>query len=160
SLLHAPGAAAAYVLGMRHYPITPLAWFIGLALNVPFYFLLGLLGRMLWLRIRPSAAPPPAQPAAPPPPSRRPFLTPRLWLRARPAAPPPPAQPAAAPAPSRRRFLTAGLRLAGGGAVAGLGYAFAAPRWFQVTHQTFPLRGLPPSLDGLRLVQLTDIHHG
>jgi predicted MPP superfamily phosphohydrolase len=129
SLLHAPGLSAVYLLRLSGYPPTLTGWLIGLAFNVPFYFLLGMLARMLWLRVRPSAAPPPAEPAA-------------------------------APAPSRRRFLTAGLRLASGGALAGVGYAFAAPRWFQVTHQTFPVRGLPPSLDGLRLVQLTDIHHG
>ncbi len=70
-------------------------------------------------------------------------------------------RPSAEPDPGRRRFLTAGVRLACGGAVAGVGYAFLAePRWFTVTQRTFPLPGLPRSLDGLRLVQLTDIHHG
>ena len=59
-----------------------------------------------------------------------------------------------------RRFLKAGLRVAGAGAVVGLGYAFAEPRWYGVTRRTFRLRDLPPSLDGLRLVQLSDIHHG
>src|SRR5215472_3966021 len=72
----------------------------------------------------------------------------------------PPVAPASGPVPSRRRFLTTGLRVVGGGAVAGLGYAFAEPRWYTVTRRAFPIRGLPPSLDGLRLVQLTDIHHG
>jgi predicted MPP superfamily phosphohydrolase len=129
ALLHMPGASVVHALRLSRFPPTQLGWFLGLALNVPFYFLLGMLAHSLWLRVRPRPAPLPANPA-----------------------------PAAAP--SRRRFLTAGLRVAGGGAVAGLGYAFAEPRWFQVTHRTFPLRDLPPSLDGLRLVQLTDIHHG
>jgi predicted MPP superfamily phosphohydrolase len=62
---------------------------------------------------------------------------------------------------SRRRFLRTGIKVLGGGAVAGLGYALVVePRWFQVTHWVFPVRDLPPSLHGLRLVQLTDIHHG
>jgi predicted MPP superfamily phosphohydrolase len=71
--------------------------------------------------------------------------------------------PAPSPCPrlSRRRFLTGGVRIAGGIAVAGLGYGLLAePRWFRVTRLSFPVRGLPPALDGLRLVQLTDIHHG
>jgi predicted MPP superfamily phosphohydrolase len=129
SVLHSPGAAVLHAQRLSGFPPTLRAWLVGLALDVPLYFLLGLLARALWLRARPRAAPAPADPA----PNE---------------------------APSRRHFLTAGLRLAGGGAVAGLGYAFVEPRWFQVTHRTFPLRGLPPSLEGLRLVQLTDIHHG
>ena len=36
----------------------------------------------------------------------------------------------------------------------------AEPRWFTITRHTFPVRDLPPELDGLRLVQLTDVHHG
>jgi hypothetical protein len=77
------------------------------------------------------------------------WLLPSLWRR----------QPAAQAA--RRRFLRAGLRLAAGGTAAGLGYSLLVePRWFRVTHRRFPVRGLPPELDGLRLVQLTDIHHG
>jgi uncharacterized protein len=49
----------------------------------------------------------------------------------------------------------------GAAGAAGLGYALLAElRWFRVTRRTVPLRGLPPALDGLRLVQLTDIHHG
>jgi predicted MPP superfamily phosphohydrolase len=69
--------------------------------------------------------------------------------------------PSSGPRLARRRFLTGGLRLAGGIAVAGVGYGLLAePRWFRVSRRRFPVRGLPPALDGLRLVQLTDIHHG
>jgi predicted MPP superfamily phosphohydrolase len=87
------------------------------------------------------------------------FLGRALWaLTYRPRPPP---APAAEPAPSRRLFLKAGLQLAGGGAAAGLAYALVGePRWYTVTHRPFPIRGLPASLDGLRLVQLSDIHHG
>jgi predicted MPP superfamily phosphohydrolase len=42
--------------------------------------------------------------------------------------------------------------------VAGWGF-FAEARWFEVTRRTFPVKGLPPELDGLRVVQLSDIHH-
>jgi predicted MPP superfamily phosphohydrolase len=125
-ILLAPGLTAARLLGAG-YSYTPRAWLIGLALNVPLYFLLGVLGRALWPRRRPAVEP---------------------------------AAPAAPAAPSRRRFLTTGLRLVGGGAAAGLAYGFVEPHWYTVTRRTVPLRGLPPSLDGLRLVQLTDLHHG
>src|SRR5262249_24905009 len=58
---------------------------------------------------------------------------------------------------SRRRFLVA----AGSGAAAGLGYALGfETRRFLVTRRTVSLRGLPRALDGLRSVQITDIHHG
>jgi predicted MPP superfamily phosphohydrolase len=79
-----------------------------------------------------------------------------LWLRygTRPTSP-------EVAVPSRRRFLIRGAQVAGGGALAGLGYALVAePRWFEVSHRIVPLRDLPESLAGLRLVQLTDIHHG
>ncbi len=126
-LLHLPGATAARFVGVADSPYTLKTWLIGLALDVPFYVLVGWLARPLWLRLRPPAE----------------------------------AEPAAVAVPSRRRFLTTGLRVAGAGAAAGLGYALAAePRWYTVTRRTIPIRDLPPSLDGLRLVQLTDIHHG
>ena len=62
---------------------------------------------------------------------------------------------------SRRRFLVHSGRLAVASAagVAAWSVLFE-PRWFGVTHRTFALRGLPPELDGLRVVQLTDIHLG
>src|SRR5262249_14987121 len=63
--------------------------------------------------------------------------------------------------PSRRRFLSASLKLVGGSAAVAGGYAlFVEPRWFTVTHRVIPLRNLPPELNGLRAVQLTDVHHG
>jgi uncharacterized protein len=121
SVLQAPGTSVAFLFRVSQSPYTLTTWLVGLALNVPFYFLVGMFAHSFWLRARPRAA---------------------------------------GPVTARRRFLTTGLRVVGAGAVAGLGYAFAEPRWFSVTRHTFPLRDLPPSLDGLRLVQLTDIHHG
>jgi predicted MPP superfamily phosphohydrolase len=53
------------------------------------------------------------------------------------------------------------VKLASCGAAAGFGYAWLAePRWFSVTHRVLTIPGLPAALDGLRAVQLTDIHHG
>lgn len=76
------------------------------------------------------------------------------------AAPPRPSLPSPSAA-SRRRFLRTGMRLAGGGVAAGLGYALVVePRWFRVTHRVLPIADLPEPLNGLRIVQLTDIHHG
>ena len=62
---------------------------------------------------------------------------------------------------SRRRLLRVTRSAVVGGAVAGLGYSVVwAPRHFVVRRRTLSLPGLPPSLDGLRIVQLTDVHLG
>lgn len=37
---------------------------------------------------------------------------------------------------------------------------FLEPRWIKVTHYDVYLPGLPPSLDGARIVQLSDLHRG
>ena len=73
----------------------------------------------------------------------------------------PTAETVAARGPSRRMFLATGTRLAVAG-VAGTGIysVFVGSRWFETTHRIHPLHGLPRELDGLRIVQLTDIHHG
>lgn len=64
-------------------------------------------------------------------------------------------------APSRRQFLKAGRRVALAGAAGLFGYGFLVEtRRFEVTRRTFPVRGLPRSLDGLVLAHLTDLHHG
>jgi len=52
-----------------------------------------------------------------------------------------------------RTLATAGLTTAA--------YSFfAEPRWFEITTQKVQIKNLPPSLSGLRIVQLSDIHHG
>jgi predicted MPP superfamily phosphohydrolase len=71
------------------------------------------------------------------------------------------ASPPSAPRLSRRRFLKGGLQLACAGAGIGLGYGLLVePRRFVIRRQEIALPGLPRALDGLRIVQLTDIHHG
>jgi predicted MPP superfamily phosphohydrolase len=61
---------------------------------------------------------------------------------------------------SRRRFLGLGVKALGGGVAAGVGYGLIVePRRLEVTHRRIALRDLPRELDGLRVVQITDIHH-
>jgi uncharacterized protein len=107
-------------------------WLAWLACGVPVYFLIGYFSALLWRCLTPPGAP------------------------SRPT-------PGSAPQtrPTRRRFLGTAVKLAAAGAGVGFGYALVAePRWFVVTRRTLPVCGLPPELDGLRLAQLTDIHHG
>jgi predicted MPP superfamily phosphohydrolase len=62
---------------------------------------------------------------------------------------------------SRRQLLLGGGRAV---AAAGMGVGawsfFAESRWFEVTRRQVGIKGLSPGLDGLRIVQLSDIHHG
>ncbi len=63
---------------------------------------------------------------------------------------------------ARRRLLADGLLL---GATAGSAALLVdstcfAPARLRLTRYTIPIRGLPPSLEGLRLAQLTDTHLG
>lgn len=62
---------------------------------------------------------------------------------------------------SRRKFLA--LALAGGMVTAGggLGYAtYVEPEWVRLVKIEIPIAGLPESFDGLRLIQLSDMHSG
>ena len=62
---------------------------------------------------------------------------------------------------SRRRVLLGTKRAVfAGAAVAGAYPLLGEPHRLVVTRRTFPLRSLPGELDGLRILQLTDIHHG
>jgi len=62
---------------------------------------------------------------------------------------------------SRRALLVSGGRAIAAAGMASASWSFfAEPRWFGVTHRKFPVRGLSPGLHGLRIVQLSDIHHG
>lgn len=73
-----------------------------------------------------------------------------------------PADSTPGPSSSRRTLLRKGVEFA---AVGGLVGAFAyvsliEPRMLQVRRLRFPLRGLPRELDGFRIVQISDVHHG
>jgi predicted MPP superfamily phosphohydrolase len=135
-LLQLPGAVLATILILRAgYDAEAACWLLGVAINFCLYFWAGFRAWSLW-----------------------------QWAVARPAVQPPPVKNEASGSEqrvSRRQCLAAGMRLFGGGVAAGLGYGLVIePRWFTVTHRTVALRGLPTPLDGLRAVQLTDIHHG
>ncbi|MBI2413878.1 MAG: metallophosphoesterase [Deltaproteobacteria bacterium] len=58
---------------------------------------------------------------------------------------------------SRRTFLKAGLLFGGIALTEGF---LIEPRGFAVERTTIPIKGLPPSLDGFTICQVTDIHFG
>ncbi len=63
------------------------------------------------------------------------------------------------PNPSRRYFFKTATALAGATPFLGAVYGFAAERLrYRVFRVEIPLAGLPAALDGLRVVQLSDIH--
>ncbi|MGI5816649.1 MAG: metallophosphoesterase [Armatimonadota bacterium] len=62
---------------------------------------------------------------------------------------------------SRRSFLKKLGLAAGGIAVAGAGLDIAFERhWVEVTRPRIAVPGLPAAFDGIRICQLTDVHHG
>lgn len=63
------------------------------------------------------------------------------------------------PNPSRRYFFRTASALAGAGPFLSVMYGFAAERLnYQVRRIEIPVANLPTALDGLRIVQLSDIH--
>lgn len=63
--------------------------------------------------------------------------------------------------PTRRQFLARGTQLCGTGTALALGYGVAIePHRYDITRRRIAIRDLPRSLDRLRIVQLTDLHHG
>jgi len=65
------------------------------------------------------------------------------------------------PSPSRRYFFQAASYLAGAVPFVGALYGFASERLrYRLEHVEVPIPGLPAALDGLRIVQLSDIHIG
>jgi uncharacterized protein len=79
----------------------------------------------------------------------------------------PPATPARTPAvtaefvpdPSRRYFFRTASALAGAAPFLSVMYGFAAERLdYRVIRVEIPTANLPPALDGMRIVQLSDIH--
>jgi len=62
---------------------------------------------------------------------------------------------------SRRRLVVGTGRLAAGSVAAATAWGFfGEARWFEITQRTLRIKNLPPMLSGLRIVQLSDIHHG
>lgn len=62
---------------------------------------------------------------------------------------------------SRRQFLKFGSLAAIGSATLGTGYSFfIEPHWIRVTRQDISISRLPLSLNGLRVLQISDIHMG
>jgi uncharacterized protein len=88
----------------------------------------------------------------------------RAWATARAAAqqPPSPDSPAAVEAladPSRRYFFRTATAVAGAAPFLSAVYGFAAERVnYQVRRIEIPITNLPPALDGMRIVQISDIH--
>ena len=63
------------------------------------------------------------------------------------------------PNPSRRYFFRSASALAGAGPFLSVMYGFAAERLnYQTRRIEIPIANLPPALDGMRIVQLSDIH--
>ena len=63
---------------------------------------------------------------------------------------------------SRRQFFRKGVDLAAGGALgSSFGYALLVePGNIRITQQRFKIRDLPHQLHGLRVAQISDVHHG
>jgi predicted MPP superfamily phosphohydrolase len=138
-----PGRIAAQFMGLHlHHHATLRSWVFSLGINGTLYFLAGL----AWATFRRR--------------SPRPFESKNTSACENPQK----ELPHVADTPghlSRRRFLTGGTRMLGLGAAAGVGYSLVVePRWFTISRHDVRIQDLPRELDGLRLVQLTDIHHG
>ncbi|HYT90202.1 MAG TPA: metallophosphoesterase [Gemmataceae bacterium] len=131
AVLGFPGDTVYYRIQWLAFLRLPAAEVVMLVVNVAFYFTAGFVLRFVW-----------------------------DW-----ATRPPRSLAAMAQQPhrgiSRRGFLARGVQALGAGSLAGLGYGLAVePRRFEVTRRTIYLRDLPRSLDGLCVVQVTDLHHG
>ncbi len=62
---------------------------------------------------------------------------------------------------SRRRFLKLAAFGAGAAFVGGAGYsALVEPWWIETNCHDIPIPSLPHALEGLKIVQLSDLHHG
>lgn len=71
-------------------------------------------------------------------------------------------QPSTADPPlNRRRFLKIAAGATAAAGVGVVGYTFGVePHWLQFVERALPVRGLPSSLDGARMVHLSDVHVG
>jgi predicted MPP superfamily phosphohydrolase len=131
AIVQNPGWGTYRIAGTRlGYSIGFTAWAIVFALNLVYYFLAGFALRLFW-----------------------------EWA-GRPRSGPG-GSTTAGQGLSRRRFLKTGVKVAAGGAAAAAGYGLLIEsRRLDVIDVPLRLRGLPPELEGLRAVQITDVHHG
>jgi uncharacterized protein len=60
---------------------------------------------------------------------------------------------------TRRRLLKVGLGVLVGGAGLGAYARWIEPLWLRIVQQDLPVAHLPPAWDGLRVVQMSDLHH-
>ncbi len=90
------------------------------------------------------------------------WLWSRAWSRLRPEAHPVPLSSSdELPNPSRRYFFQTASFVAGAAPFVGALYGFTAERLrYRLERVDVPIPGLPAALDGLRIVQLSDIHIG
>ncbi len=135
-LLELPGRAVVYLLGgglTRPGHVSTRTWFLTLSFNALFYLALSI----FWNERRRI----------------------REFLRKQKSGHTP--APEVVSNPSRRRFLKTGGMVMAAGAIGSFGWSFLVePQLVGVSRRVFAVRGLHPSLDGLTIVQLTDIHLG
>ena len=61
----------------------------------------------------------------------------------------------------RRSFVKRSLAAVAASAVGSVGYAIGVePHWLEIVQRDLPIENLPPSLDGSRLAQISDLHIG
>jgi predicted MPP superfamily phosphohydrolase len=162
-ILNLPGFSAADYCSVRYHP-GHAAFAIDLAVNTIFW----LAAISVCIRFKHRAHQPQAQSLLTSHP-RKPLRPPQPYPndRRQNRAPVPPSIERRAPliranqrALTRRRLLLHSTRAATTAASSLAAYSFfAEPRWFEITHHKIPIKNLSPGLNGLRIVQLTDIHH-
>jgi predicted MPP superfamily phosphohydrolase len=164
AILEFPGLYAVQLLGLRNGHHTTTGVWFGIVL-ITFLFCAAGARVAFW-----AMAGPARRMAAGRDPSADPAAGAAEPADRAPLAPSPPAcgraddaavKPSYAHLTSRRKFLVHAARAAAGGAAAVGAYSFLVEtHWLGVSRHKYVLRDLPPELDGLRVVQLTDVHHG
>jgi predicted MPP superfamily phosphohydrolase len=160
-LLNLPGFIASEWAGTRpDHRWTWAAFTVGTAINFPFW----LITAILLTRLKRKYAPNMAWAARP----SFPIISETKTASDLPFAfattpSPDPEHETASLAPqklSRRNLLLHTTRFAAATTLALTSYGlFAEARWFEITRRQIRIKGLSPGLDGLRIVQLSDIHH-
>lgn len=156
-LFELPGLMVAETFGARFRHQSGWGeWIVMLAATLPIYFGLSWYARRAWA---------PRKRRQPPTADAEPAVEPVEDADAPEVASPNYASPAGDPSDdrllSRRGLFVMSRRAAMVGVAGTAAYSYASElRDVEVTRQTVSIRGLPEPLRGLRLVQLSDIHHG